>query len=286
MITLITGMPGNGKTLLAVEWLVEGKFKDRDVYTNIEGLSPDLGCFRFDPDGVDGIREWYNLPVGAVIIVDEAQYPFPVRNPASALPKYISEFAVHRHRGYDIVLLTQGPKLLDSFLRPLIQDHYHVYRPYLIKGHTIFHWPSLNENPQPSQNLKSAQKKTRRFNKKIFDYYKSSSKHTDKSNFPKKVLFLIAFSFSILVGGLYWAYTRWLGEGGTLSPSVVAENSLTQVQTAVSSSCVPFVLGSLVEERCVQKANRHDDIYRTIESVLSEAESKGFEDVESLGIGQ
>ncbi|MFC2415994.1 zonular occludens toxin domain-containing protein [Neisseria elongata] len=63
---------------------------------------------------------------GSLVVIDEAQRPFPIRSAAAKVPPYIEAFATHRPLGLDIVFITQHPSFLDSFVRRLVQRHIHI----------------------------------------------------------------------------------------------------------------------------------------------------------------
>ncbi|WP_100097333.1 zonular occludens toxin domain-containing protein [Xanthomonas campestris] len=69
MIYLVTGMPGNGKTLYAVEFIKKAVEKGRKVYTDIKGLT--LAGIEPAPD------DWRTLPDGSLVVYDEAHKRFP-----------------------------------------------------------------------------------------------------------------------------------------------------------------------------------------------------------------
>lgn len=87
MITLITGTPGASKTLNAIDLVLnDPAFQERPVYVyNIELLAPGeaLGWQTLD---LEQAKAWYDLPHGAVIILDECQDLFPRRNSATKCP--------------------------------------------------------------------------------------------------------------------------------------------------------------------------------------------------------
>ena len=75
MITIITGVPGSGKTALCVD-LITREYKDRIIYNDgLEGL-------QLDHYSIDALEWHHDAPDGALIIVDEVQRKFselPIR---------------------------------------------------------------------------------------------------------------------------------------------------------------------------------------------------------------
>lgn len=203
MITLRSGVPGSGKTLSLVHDLAR-VFRDlekgtvRPVYTH--GI-PDLAlpCMPlpvFAPvvqqkGGSAQARnalevDWSAVPDGAMVIVDEAQHIFPPRGAGSSVPGYVAFLNTHRHRGIDIELLTQHPKLLDGAVRKLIGRHIHYRRLFGGSRHIAYEWDNCSE----ALSYKTATKGIRSFPKSAFKLYKSAELHT-KQKFKKPAFLLI-----------------------------------------------------------------------------------------------
>ncbi len=131
MIYWFTGQPGHGKTLHAIEKLLEFKDKGRIVYAcNIRQFDyAKTGVLEMTPEQ---FRDWPNfLPDGAVALVDEAYEHdmLPKRPPGSKVPHHVEQLAKHRHRGLDFIFVSQSPdKQCDQFVHDLIERHIHVRR--------------------------------------------------------------------------------------------------------------------------------------------------------------
>ncbi|RVU33235.1 AAA family ATPase [Rheinheimera riviphila] len=201
MIHLITGIPGSGKTLLAVELIVENmkSASIRPLYTNISGLKfNDLRCFELEKP-----EEWFNLPDGSIIVIDECQRWFRPRPNGSAVPEMISRFETHRHQGHDIILITQNPRLIDSNIRKLVELHQHMYRPFGLQSRTVMEWTTCNESPEPAQSESSSLKTKKAFDTKLFSYYQSATVHTHQRRLPWKKIYLMAGSVIFVAGCAY-----------------------------------------------------------------------------------
>jgi zona occludens toxin (predicted ATPase) len=201
MIHLITGTPGSGKTLLAVELILKNRRSEniRPLYANIEGLNLDeLRCFK-----LEDVEQWYELPDNSIIVIDECQRWFRPRPNGSAVPECISRFETHRHHGHDIILISQHPGLIDRNIRKLVDRHQHMYRPFGLDHRKAFEWNTCNENPEPSQNEANALKTKMKFDEDLYRYYHSASIHTGTKRYPFKQIatFIGAILFTILLGG-------------------------------------------------------------------------------------
>ncbi|MBN0698390.1 zonular occludens toxin, partial [Pseudomonas aeruginosa] len=92
---------------------------------------PDMKLDRLKSKWVefDTPEEWYNLPDGSVIVIDEAQRVFG-NDGSRARPEKVTRFETHRHQGLDIHLITQHPSLLCTPVRKLVGKHINFIRPY------------------------------------------------------------------------------------------------------------------------------------------------------------
>lgn len=124
-ITLITGLPGHGKGLYSLDIVNKlEKSSGRPVYYhNVKDLN--LKWHQLDKP-----QEWVNCPEGSIILLDEAWQSFPLRPNAQIPPDFVAQLATHRHKGYDIFIVTQQPTQLDTFVRKLIDKHFHVVRDF------------------------------------------------------------------------------------------------------------------------------------------------------------
>jgi len=219
MLKIITGTPGNGKTLYTIE-SVEKLREERkkkslpsDVYYwNIGKLTldwrpiGDADTFGKLDEGVEPdaskVVHWFELPAGAIIVIDEAQKVFPVRPRGAPVPKHVSELETHRHRGIDIILLTQNPKLIDSHVRKLCGMHHHLRRVFGMERSHLFTWTEECADVDTRNNFSRAQDSYWTFAKKYYGTYKSAEVHTHAATLPKKWIATIAIcvlSFPLLV---------------------------------------------------------------------------------------
>lgn len=238
-IHLITGKPGAGKTLCAVKLLVEEHVPTgRPVYAYIDGLAyEELGVKRLVPEEdelndakrISALRTWHNVEEGAIVFIDECQHCFPPRNGASAVPPYIRHFETHRHYGQDIVLITQGPKLIDRHLHDLIDQHWHVFRAFGLKTSVIRKWQGVNPEPEPSQNESNVAKDRFVFPKKYFRLYKSATVHTVQARLPWGKLGIALGAFLMAVAGFALTFrsltTRSVDGSAEIAASIDAGQS-------------------------------------------------------------
>ncbi|WP_324042666.1 zonular occludens toxin domain-containing protein [Aeromonas caviae] len=215
MITLITGVPGAGKTLYAVDQILIPESKtERPLF--IDGI-PDL-LIRHEPapDPLD----WPNwAPEGAHIVIDEVQRIWRPEAAGKQIPNSIAMLETHRHRGLDFTIMTQHPSLLHSNVRRLVGRHIHVRRTPL--GVYVYEYPECMNSPDTA--YKNALTKVRwPHPKRSFGVYKSASIHQKvKFRIPKPLIILV---FCIL-GVSYLGYSIFQDHFGDRSPNVSAAQS-------------------------------------------------------------
>ena len=144
MIIAFTGTPGSGKTYDAVRKIIENLKMGRIVFTNIDGMNtPEclemikmvtglndhgLACklFFFEKEQLEDF--WNHVVPGCLIVIDEVQNVFNSRDWQSRKNVAFNAWAsVHRHHGYDVVLITQSIMRIDTAVRALVEWTY-VYR--------------------------------------------------------------------------------------------------------------------------------------------------------------
>jgi zona occludens toxin len=165
-ITLVTGVPGSGKTALAVDLLLK-EFQGRPLY--VDGLNG----LKLDHVPIDVMKWPEEVEDGGVIVVDEVQRKWRPRGPGAKVPESVAALETHRHRGIDIVVITQNPRLVDSNVRNLVGRHLHV-RNTGVMGRWLYEWPEVSVDCAWKSCLN---KRKYRLPKRVFGLYKSASVH-------------------------------------------------------------------------------------------------------------
>lgn len=240
-IELYTGQPGNGKTALMMERLLdEAKRGQRPIFAaGIDGLQPGLATVLDDPrdwNKIDAVTGEHVVPNGSLIFVDEAWKWFGHLHDATrqATPKHVLDLAEHRHRGLDFVWTTQQPNQLYPFVRGLIGSHAHVVRRFGTKMIDVFKWGELNEDVKSSAKRDLAQRTTRLLPSQAFGAYKSAEVHTIKPRIPMKVMALPALALGAIIAG-YLAYQSLRPD----NMSAKAGGGIPVAQATESASGVP-----------------------------------------------
>jgi len=245
MIYWYTGQPGHGKTLHAIEKLLEFKSQGRAVFAcNVRGFDYDkTGVQRMTPEQ---FRDWMNfLPDGAVALVDEVyeHEMLPRRSAAAKVPQHVEQLAKHRHRGLDFIFVCQSPdKQCDVFVHDLIERHTHVRRRFGTQ------WVQLREFDRFERNAEKAVPITisrRKLPKNIFGTYQSTELDTTEKRIPW-YFWVLGIGAPLLLGGMYYYYStfeeRWARHGAPLPVTAAAgtEADGASATTAVSAGSKPL----------------------------------------------
>jgi zona occludens toxin len=214
MLELITGTPGAGKSALAVTEVckaVPGSFIEatdrvtshgitydkgdkvpRHLYTNIPHLLLEHTLI-----DADGFRTWHKwAEPGDVIVFDEAQEVWRPRALGKDVPEEIAALETHRHRGVDIVVITQHPMLIDANVRRLVNRHRHV-RLLPASQRLLYEW---DHQGTPGSYKTCTAKRPWRPSKKDLALYRSAQLHTKSTvRMPKALLAVMALA---IAGGM------------------------------------------------------------------------------------
>lgn len=182
-ITLLTGIPGSGKTARMVKFILEAIEAGELVYVcNVDGIKIPGVIPWEDP------TRWRELPPGSLLVVDEAQGFFRARRSGEP-PEYITAMETIRHDGVRLVLATQQPNYLDTHLRGLVGLHEHLQRDDGAKSTFVMRDNKVIENIRiPKKKAKDLYDyETWTIDPKTFTYYTSAQVHTVKYSMPSKL---------------------------------------------------------------------------------------------------
>ncbi len=209
MITLITGQPGAGKTLYSIQFVRElAKNEGRQVfYSGIKDL-------RLAWPELEKPEEWYEVPKGSIVVIDEAQRIFRPRGAGTQVPRHVSELETHRHQGIDLFIVTQHPMLVDTNVRRLVGRHFHVVRSFGLKRATVHEWNAAKE--QCDKSREDSVRHEWSYPQDVFALYRSAEVHTHKARVPARV-FVLA-TLPLLLAGLVWVVAKWWERSGSARP--------------------------------------------------------------------
>ena len=186
MITLITGMPGCGKTASALSLVLAHEFYPGSVV--ISGVREYSGSGQYFSDSLPSNLE---LP-RTLYLIDEAGLYWPSRTAGKPQPAIVQQLALHRHIGQDWILTCQHPLQLDVAIRRLVGRHLH-----LAKTNLGFKQYECGECRDSLEFSKEETFNRPSLDKAVFDVYSSTdvitSLQSKSFRMPAKLKWLLIF---------------------------------------------------------------------------------------------
>lgn len=239
MITLITGVPGSGKTLYAIAELLlpvlgrsvtvtreneepfDAPYK---IFSNIRGFQFDAELVEAGPAWVsEGKEKWSQPPgnrlglhnwhewakPGSVLVPDEFQKIWPPRPNGSPIPPDVQAMDTHRHMAVDFVLITQKFSF-DMHIRGLVGRHLHVRRIGNTPLAIVYEWDGCSHNLSFS---KALARRPWRFPKKVYSLYHSADAHTKQPRKLPTLIYVVLGALALAAWKIPDAYSRIAGKG-------------------------------------------------------------------------
>lgn len=228
MLYLITGVPGSGKTLKMIsDLMTRDDLKNRPLYLDgipeVDGqIIPNLPI----PEG-ETMQTWHKwAPTGAILVIDECQRVFRPRPSGSKVPDYVAELETHRHKGIDIFLLTQHPRLIDANVRSLIGHHCHIGKTSLGVRRMV-EWERC-ANPEANGDIANGVKSVYKLDKKAFGVYKSAEEHTKIKTKRSKVIFILPLVLIVIIFSMFIAYGSYKDISKPIEVKKTTETDINQ----------------------------------------------------------
>ncbi|MGH8122214.1 MAG: zonular occludens toxin domain-containing protein [Gammaproteobacteria bacterium] len=187
MLIFNEGLPGSGKSYDSmVTHILPALKKGRHVYARLNGLDEPARCekiaayldlpldrvnelLHYVPE--DQVRELYKLTVADVLVVVDEAHDFFVSSREKLDPSQEKMFAMHRHLGWDILLMSQYYKRLHASVRGRVQRKA-VFRKMDMVGleskYTVKHYVAIEP-----EKYEAVGTETKTYDKAIFPLYKS-----------------------------------------------------------------------------------------------------------------
>lgn len=203
VVTLVTGLQGNGKTLFTInEVKALAEREGRAVYYH--GIT-DL---MLPWTALENPEDWPDVPAGSIVVLDEAQKAYRLRANGSSVPRHVAALETLRHNGISLFLITQHPMLIDTNARRLVGRHLHLVRKFGAQSSSLHEWNAVRENCDKPAGRKDSIRKTFKFPKTVYGLYKSAEVHTVKRKIPTKVLTIIPLVLAAMAFLGYVGYRK------------------------------------------------------------------------------
>lgn len=203
-MTLITGLPGRGKTLYAVQLVREAVTAGRKVYSDIEGL-------KIPHEPIPADFDWRDTPSGSFIVYDEVHRRFPSSGRAGLSPDdQVNRLDTHRHSGHDFIFVTQYPGKVHKVIRDLVDRHVHLVRAFGLQGTLLHEWGFCQASPDSPTARREADKVRWKFPRDLYKSYQSASTHAryNALQLPGRAWLLPALAIAAVL--LCWRiYASW-----------------------------------------------------------------------------
>lgn len=232
MIYLITAVPGSGKTLFAIDYFIKsGNFDGRDIFANINGLNYPEKNIQESPD------DWRDTPPGSLVIYDEAQRLFPATGRAGRPDDgRLIDLETHRHKGYDLVFITQNASQLHHQIRRLVGKHFHLFRAAKLQSAAVYEHDSLIDTSK----LSRYSSRIWRFPKDIYEKYTSTIDDTHSGvSFPRRIIILSLVIIALIAFVGFNAFRAFTGFHAVSEVEKIHEDNSKPPSIVNPSSFIP-----------------------------------------------
>lgn len=196
-VKLFSGLPGAGKTaqLVAAMLKMQRDEPGRPLFAmGINGLKEGIAT----PLTMEMLHEWWELPSGSVICIDECQEEHLMPLDGGRVPHWVQRIAKVRHHGMTFMLTTQHPKNMSAYVRRLVDQHVHTVNKFGTSVIARYTWGRCMDEPEKGSIQKAAIEDIGTLPKEVFDLYKSSSLHTRKRRIPRKVYMFFGLALTAI----------------------------------------------------------------------------------------
>ena len=154
----------------------------------------------------------------------------------------VRAMSTHRHRGFDIVFITQWPNKIHHQVRTLVGEHVHMNRAMGLNRAGVLKWSRVQADPYDEKAREKSEEEIWAFPKALFARYISASLHSDGHKFrmPKKVW----QALSMLVVGLVIAWVLWAKVVPHMQEKYKQKTVSMKAEGASSSAPAPAAPGS------------------------------------------
>lgn len=239
MISIITGQPGNGKTLMGLSLMAAeyernmaavkaGREQPRRFFSNVKGVTTEdnPGAFPW-VERMPAHNDWTQLPDGSFVQLDEAHSdgktpglePYGLLFPSTGRPgesddARIRAMSTHRHRGFDLQLITQWPSKIHHQVRTLCNEHVHMSRAFGLERAGVLKWSRVQADPYDEDQREKAEETIWPYPKGLYARYVSATLHTASHRFKMPAAVWKGLSMLVVAGLIGWAFLSWVQRRG------------------------------------------------------------------------
>lgn len=213
-ITLLTSVPGGGKTSYAVWNVIRTAFEEgKIIYTvGIPKLTVPTIELTYDQvrqwfktsENKEGLPELVNIEHGSIIVIDEVQRIWPATG--SKISDDIKELSVHRHYGLTFFIITQAPNLIHRNVLALVDRHLHIGVNWA--GRKIFEWSEYCRTPSTKTSKDSAITFNYKLPKESFQLYHSATQHVKPQKRAPMAFFVFVLALILTIVFGYFGVNR------------------------------------------------------------------------------
>lgn len=229
-ITLLTAVPGGGKTSYAV-WNVikEAHEQGKIIYTvgipkltlpTIELTYDQVRQWFKTEQNEEGLPELLNVEHGSIIVIDEVQRIWPATG--SKISDDIKELSVHRHYGLSFFLITQAPNLIHRNVLALVDRHLHIGVNWA--GRKIYEWSEYCRTPSTKTSKDSAITFNYKLPKESFALYHSATQHVKPKKRAPMAFFVFALALVLTLVFGYYGVQRVTAKTAASDETILSES--------------------------------------------------------------
>lgn len=245
MLTLLTGTPGSGKTLFAIDIIIKINSKEAKEFTHIKTIYNNIAGFKFEKyinseienkklnfdelyvhlsllyslflknqnkDDLDNILQEYcekNHILNSYFIIDESHNYFDNQDKIKNW-----WFTYHRHLNHEILLITQNKSLINTQYRNIPELFIKAQPRSKAISKNVLRYFNYTEY-RMTQKYSTTEIKV---NKTYFDLYTSGNISNQKLVGKKIIYAFIIFIFTFLLIFIYFIYKNWFDTPNHTAP--------------------------------------------------------------------
>ncbi|MCK4088107.1 hypothetical protein HCY58_13755 [Acinetobacter radioresistens] len=158
---------------------------------------------------------------------------------------------MHRHFGFDIVLVTQKPDLLNSFVKAATSEHLILRRLFKMQLAIIYSYSEIQDSFGNATRKNSLSWKIWFFPKRLFKYYISAEQHTAKAALPWGLKVPILLFMCLVVYSVYRYFDSDFG---------FFKNSAQQETVSASATPAPAKQSNVQQSTSQQQTSAQQQI--------------------------